>query len=220
MEKLITWAKSHKIAATLIGAGALIIGGFVLILTLGIAFVSTGMVEPEPVAQEAEPAKTEAKKAEKKTEPKTAEPAPKKTQEPVKAEPKPAETKAPAPKAEKPKKAQPKPKADPMGDKLKAAQKDLDVWFTDCEWENDKFNNGVADYVTSVCAAENLGIVISSSDVAVEVFLKGAAEEVPVGKYFIDDGMAVWSIDGGTLNQAWDALGAPGMPKDMADLVK
>ena len=216
MKKLTTWAKSHKIAATLIGAGALIIGGFVLILTLGIVFVSTGMVEPEPVAQEAEPAKT----AEKKTEPKTAEPAPKKTQEPVKAEPKPAETKAPAPKAEKPKKAQPKPKADPMGDKLKAAQKDLDVWFEDCEWENDKFNNGVADYVTSVCASENLGIVISSSDVAAEVFLKGAAEEVPVGKYFIDDGMAVWSIDGGTLNQAWDALGAPGMPKDMADLVE
>lgn len=213
MKKLITWAKSHKIAATLIGAGALIIGGFALILTLGIVFVSTGMVEPEPVTQEAEPAKTEAKKVEKKTEPKTAEPAPKKTQEPVKAEPKPAETKAPAPKAEK-------PKADPMGDKLKAAQKDLDVWFEDCEWENDKFNNGVADYVTSVCASENLGIVISSSDVAAEVFLKGAAEEVPVGKYFIDDGMAVWSIDGGTLNQAWDALGAPGTPKDMADLVK
>ena len=220
MKKLTTWAKSHKIAATLIGAGALIIGGFVLILTLGIVFVSTGMVEPEPVAQEAEPAKTEAKKVEEKTEPKTAEPAPKKTQEHVKAEPKPAETKAPAPKAEKPKKAQPKPKADPMGDKLKAAQKGLDVWFEDCEWENDKFNNGVADYATSVCASENLGIVISSSDVAAEVFLKGAAEEVPVGKYFIDDGMAVWSIDGGTLNQAWDALGAPGTPKDMADLAK
>ena len=32
--------------------------------------------------------------------------------------------------------------------------------------------------------------------------------------------MAVWSIDGGTLNQAWDALGAPGTPKDIADLVK
>lgn len=211
MKKLTTWAKSHKIAATLIGAGALIIGGFVLILTLGIVFVSTGMVEPEPVAQEAEPAKTE---------PKAAEPAPKETQEPVKAEPKPAETKAPAPKAEKPKKAQPKPKADTMGDKLKAAQKDLDVWFEACEWENDKFNNGVADYVTSVCATENLGIVISSSDVAAEVFIRGAAEEVPVGKYFIDDGMAVWSIDGGTLNQAWDALGAPGTPRDMADLAK
>lgn len=220
MNKHITWAKSHKIAATLIGAGALIIGGFVLILTLGIVFVSTGMVEPEPVAQEAEPAKTEAKKAEKKTEPKTAEPAPKKTQEDAKAEPKPAETKAPAPKAETPKKDQTKPKADPMGDKLKAAQKNLNAWFESCEWQDDNFTSGSTKFVTSVCESEALGIVISESDVAVEGFLEGAAQEAPVGKYFIEESMGVFSPDGGTLNQAWDSLGAPGTPKDMADLAK
>ena len=213
MNKLTTWAKHHKIAATFAGIGAALVAGLALIVTLGLIFVSTGMVEPEPVTQEAEPAKTEAKKVEKKATPKTTKPTPKKTQEPAEAEP-------PAPKTEKPKKAAPKPKADPLDDKLKATQKDLDTWFEDCAWDNDKFNNGIADYVTSVCASENLGIVISSSDVATESFLRGAAEEAPLGKYFIDDGMAVWSTSGGTLNLAWDALGAPGTPEDMADLVK
>lgn len=226
MKKLTTWAKSHKLAAIFAGTGALIVAGFVLIMALGIIFVSTGMVEPEPAAQEAEPAKAEKKPA-KTTAPAKAEKAeakPEKSAE-VKAEPKaekPKETK-PSPKKAEPKKttpAKPKPKADPLKDRLEATQKDLDVWFEDCDWEDDKFNNGFADYVTSVCATENLGIIATEDDAAAKLFLTGAAEEAPIGKYFIDDGLAVWSINGGTLNQAWDALGAPGYPKDMADLAK
>jgi cytoskeletal protein RodZ len=224
MKKLTTWAKSHKTAAIFAGTGALIVAGFVLIMALGIIFVSTGMVEPEPAAQEAEPAKAEKKPA------KTAAPAkdekaeakPEKNTE-VKAEPKaekPKETK-PSPKKAEPKKTTPpKPKADPLQGRLEATQKDLDVWFEECDWDNDKFNNGITDYATSVCASENLGIIVTTSDTAAEVFLTGAAEEAPIGKYFIDDGLAVWSVNGGTLNQAWDALGAPGYPKDMADLAK
>ena len=224
MKKLTTWAKSHKIAAIFAGTGALIVAGFVLIMALGIIFVSTGMVEPEPAAQEAEPAKAEKKPA-KTTAPakdEKAEAKPEKNTE-VKAEPKaekPKETK-PSPKKAEPKKTTPpKPKADPLQDRLEATQKDLDVWFEDCDWEDDKFNNGFADYVTSVCATENLGIIATEDDAAAKLFLTGAAEEAPIGKYFIDDGLAVWSINGGTLNQAWDALGAPGYPKDMADLAK
>ena len=226
MNKLTTWAKSHKIAAIFAGTGALIVAGFVLIMALGIIFVSTGMVEPEPAAQEAEPAKAEKKPA-KTTAPakdEKAEAKPEKNTE-VKAEPKaekPKETK-PSPKKAEPKKttpAKPKPKADPLQDRLEAAQKDLDVWFEECDWDNDKFNNGITDYATSVCASENLGIIVTTSDTAAEVFLTGAAEEAPLGKYFIDDGLAVWSVNGGTLNQAWDALGAPGYPQDMADLAK
>ena len=224
MKKLTTWAKSHKIAAIFAGTGALIVAGFVLIMALGIIFVSTGMVEPEPAAQEAEPAKAEKKPA-KTTAPakdEKAEAKPEKSAE-VKAEPKaekPKETK-PSPKKAEPKKTTPpKPKADPLQDRLEATQKDLDVWFEECDWDNDKFNNGITDYATSVCASENLGIIVTTSDTAAEVFLTGAAEEAPIGKYFIDDGLAVWSINGGTLNQAWDALGAPGYPKDMADLAK
>ena len=224
MNKVTTWAKSHKIAAIFAGTGALIVAGFVLIMALGIIFVSTGMVEPEPAAQEAEPAKAEKKPA-KTTAPakdEKAEAKPEKSDE-VKAEPKaekPKETK-PSPKKAEPKKTTPpKPKADPLQDRLEATQKDLDVWFEECDWDNDKFNNGITDYATSVCASENLGIIVTTSDTAAEVFLTGAAEEAPIGKYFIDDGLAVWSINGGTLNQAWDALGAPGYPKDMADLAK
>lgn len=224
MNKVTTWAKSHKIAAIFAGTGALIVAGFVLIMALGIIFVSTGMVEPEPAAQEAEPAKAEKKPA-KTTAPAKAEKAeakPEKNTE-VKAEPKaekPKETK-PSPKKAEPKKTTPpKPKADPLKDRLEATQKDLDVWFEDCDWDNDKFNNGITDYATSVCATENLGIIVTTSDTAAEAFLTGAAEEAPLGKYFIDDGMAVWSTSGGTLNLAWDALGAPGTPEDMADLVK
>lgn len=224
MKKLTTWAKSHKIAAIFAGTGALIVAGFVLIMALGIIFVSTGMVEPEPAAQEAEPAKAEKKPA-KTTAPakdEKAEAKPEKNTE-VKAEPKaekPKETK-PSPKKAEPKKTTPpKPKADPLQGRLEATQKDLDVWFEECDWDNDKFNNGITDYATSVCASENLGIIVTTSDTAAEVFLTGAAEEAPIGKYFIDDGLAVWSVNGGTLNQAWDALGAPGYPKDMADLAK
>ena len=224
MKKLTTWAKSHKIAAIFAGTGALIVAGFVLIMALGIIFVSTGMVEPEPAAQEAEPAKAEKKPA-KTTAPakdEKAEAKPEKSAE-VKAEPKaekPKETK-PSPKKAEPKKTTPpKPKADPLQGRLEATQKDLDVWFEECDWDNDKFNNGITDYATSVCASENLGIIVTTSDTAAEVFLTGAAEEAPIGKYFIDDGLAVWSVNGGTLNQAWDALGAPGYPKDMADLAK
>ena len=222
MNKVTTWAKSHKIAAIFAGAGTLIVAGFVLIMALGIIFVSTGMVEPEPAAQEAEPAKAEKKPA-KTTAPakdEKAEAKPEKNTE-VKAEPKaekPKETK-PSPKKAEPKKTTPpKPKADPLKDRLEATQKDLNVWFEDCDWDNDKFNNGIADYATSVCATENLGIIVTTSDKAAEAFLTGAAEEAPIGKYFIDNGIAVWSTSGGTLNQAWDALGAPGYPKDMADL--
>ena len=222
MNKVTTWAKSHKIAAIFAGAGALIVAGFVLIMALGIIFVSTGMVEPEPAAQEAEPAKAEKKPA-KTTAPakdEKAEAKPEKNTE-VKAEPKaekPKETK-PSPKKAEPKKTTPpKPKADPLKDRLEATQKDLNVWFEDCDWDNDKFNNGITDYATSVCATENLGIIVTTSDKAAEAFLTGAAEEAPIGKYFIDNGIAVWSTSGGTLNQAWDALGAPGYPKDMADL--
>ena len=224
MKKLTTWAKSHKIAAIFAGTGALIVAGFVLIMALGIIFVSTGMVEPEPAAQEAEPAKAEKKPA-KTTAPakdEKAEAKPEKSAE-VKAEPKaekPKETK-PSPKKAEPKKTTPpKPKADPLQGRLEATQKDLDVWFEECDWDNDRFNNGITDYATSVCASENLGIIVTTSDTAAEVFLTGAAEEAPIGKYFIDDGLAVWSVNGGTLNQAWDALGAPGYPKDMADLAK
>lgn len=224
MNKLTTWAKSHKIAAIFAGTGALIVAGFVLIMALGIIFVSTGMVEPEPAAQEAEPAKAEKKPA-KTTAPakdEKAEAKPEKNTE-VKAEPKaekPKETK-PSPKKAEPKKTTPpKPKADPLKDRLEATQKDLNVWFEDCDWDNDKFNNGITDYATSVCATENLGIIVTTSDKAAEAFLTGAAEEAPIGKYFIDNGIAVWSTSGGTLNQAWDALGAPGYPKDMADLAK
>lgn len=221
MKKLTTWAKSHKIAATIAGAGAFVVAGFILITALGIIFVSTGMVEPEPVAQETEAPKAE-KKPEKTTAPKVEKKAEAKPE--AKAEPKaekPKEAK-PSPKKAEPKKtaekATPKAKVDPLNHRLKETQKDLNVWFEDCEWENDEFTNGIADYATSVCTSKNIGIVSTTSDAAAKSFLTGAAEEAPIGKYFIDNGIAVWSVNGGTLNQAWDALGAPGHPKDMADL--
>ena len=59
MKKITAWAKSHKVAAIFVGAGAVIVAGFVLIVALGIVFVSTGMVEPEPVAQETEAVETQ-----------------------------------------------------------------------------------------------------------------------------------------------------------------
>lgn len=116
--------------------------------------------------------------------------------------------------------AQAEAQSDKMNNRLEAAQKNLNTWFESCDWQDDNFTSGSTKFVTSVCESEALGIVISESDVAVEGFLEGAAQEAPVGKYFIEESMGVFSPDGGTLNQAWDSLGAPGTPKDMADLAK
>lgn len=55
MQKLLTWAKSHKIAAGAIGCGGLIVGGLVLLIIAGLILTAVGYEpeeteEPEAVA--------------------------------------------------------------------------------------------------------------------------------------------------------------------------
>lgn len=216
MKKITAWAKSHKIAAVFIGAGTFVFAVFAALLVSGLILMANGY-EAEPVAEVTQEAakKVDESRAEEPVE----KPKETKAPEPKKAESPKVEKPKPSSKAEtvKPKKADP---VDPLTKRLVAAQKDLDVWFEECDWDNDFIDRGIAQYATGVCESKSIGVIVSGSDVQAEIFMEGVAEETPLGKYFIDDGMAVWSLDDGALNQAWDALGAPGFPKDMSDLVK
>lgn len=208
MGKITSWAKAHKVAAIFAGAGALIVVGFVLIVALGIVFVSTGMVEPEPVAQETEaaetkPAKTqEPVKAETKAAPKTEKPSPKAEKKTEKKTEKPK----PAPKTEKPKKTEKKTEK-PKGADYKAIQKDLSVFF-DCSWEN---NTTEEDGIVRVdiCPEEDV-LLGTGSDVALNVWADNVAEDVPTAYKVVGEGYTVITGTRGQANQAWDMLGAEG----------
>lgn len=91
MHKLLTWAKSHKIAAGAIGCGGLIVLGFVLLIIAGLILTAVGYEpaeteEPEAVATTQAPEVTPEAEAIATTPPATEEA----TSEP----PKPAETEA------------------------------------------------------------------------------------------------------------------------------
>lgn len=212
MKKITAWAKSHKVAAIFVGAGAVIVAGFVLIVALGIVFVSTGMVEPEPVAQETEAVETqEPVKAETKAAPKTEQPSPKaekKAEKKVeKPKPAPETEKAEKKPAEKPKKAEKKTVEKPKGADYKAIQKDLSVFF-DCTWKNNiTEEDGIVR--VDICPEEDV-LLGTGSDVALNVWADNVADDVPTAFKVVGDGYTVITGTRGQANQAWDMLGAEG----------
>lgn len=211
MRKLTAWAKSHKIAASAIGCGILIIVGLVLVTALGLILTATGYeVEEEPEAEPTSQAATQEPTAEPTPQPTTPashDPEPI-TEEPVETEPAdPQPTTEAAPK--------PEPEADPLVAKLESVQADLDGWF-DCTWDNTTTEaSGVAsEMAMGACESEGVAVIVSDSDATIQVTLDEIGKDYPAGGYFLEDGVAVWSPDRGTVNRAWDVLGTPGEPAD------
>lgn len=223
MKKMTAWAKSHKIAAVLIGAGSLVVVGFVLIIALGLVLVASGVVEPEsePTAQVAKAESEVEKELDGKAPGKTKAPEPTKTQEPKKSEP----AKTAAPKTEEPEPAPKaeaaKPKQDariaPLNKKLKGIEKKLSVFYEECEWENSVRDEVAIKAAQGACDYENIGIIVTEADHTAQIIIDRLAENNPNGQYFINDGVAVWSPDPSGINMPWDVLGADGTPTSMSE---
>ena len=212
MKKITAWAKAHKIAAVFIGAGSLVVVGFVFIIGLGLVLMAAG-VDVEPEVKPTEQVAKAEPEPETKAPEKTKAPEPKKTQEPKPETKQPEPKKSAAPKAEKP---EPK-KADPAADltkRMKAAQGELNVFFETCKWENKTVDEGAFLVAMSACESEYLGVMVADNDTAPKLIIDQMADDGVSGKYFIEDGLAVWSTDDGTLNMAWDVLGTPGTPAE------
>lgn len=223
MKKITAWAKGHKIAAVFIGAGSLVVVGFVFIIALGLILVGSGVVEPEvePTAQVAKAEPEAEKKPETKAPEKTKAPEPKKTQEPKKAEA--AKTKTPKvaePKSE-PKAESAKPKQDariaPLNKKLKGIEKKLSVFYEECEWENSVRDEVSIKAAQGACDHESIGIIVTEADHTAQIIIDRLAENNPNGQYFINDGVAVWSPNPSGINMPWDVLGAEGTPTSMSE---
>ncbi|WP_309132622.1 hypothetical protein [Brevibacterium sp.] len=104
MQKIMAWAKSHKLAATGIGCGGLLVAGFLLIVIIGvIVTLVNGPSAPEDAEPAAETATTEATSEAPSSAPpeKPATTAPPKTSAPTQVPSDPAPT-SPAPKSEAP----------------------------------------------------------------------------------------------------------------------
>ena len=196
MKKLTAWAKAHKIAATLIAAGAAIVLGLAGITTLGAILIATGNVPEETVAATQQP------------EP-TAPPTPKPT--PTTAAPAPT-TEAPAPATTKA--AKPTPTANPLVKRLEDTEADLDAWFEDCTWDNTTVNSAGENTAMAMgaCESEGVAVIVGEDDSIVQATLDEIGKDYPTGAYILEDGVAVWSPNRGTVNLAWDALGTPGTP--------
>lgn len=198
-----------------------------IVVALGVIFWLIGTYAPEveePVAEEPataaeaeapEPAEEPEPAAEPEPEPKaepteepTEDPAPKPepTTEP---EPEPAEepepTKAPEP---EPAEEEPAPEEKSGTAQAEEVQDALAVWYDDCTWDTTE-NNGI---VMSNCVEHEIGIIVGPGEYSVQGILDAIDEEAAMGGYFIDGGVAVWATDMGTVNKAWDAMGAPGTP--------
>lgn len=234
-------AKAVKTAVIVCGAiAALVIGLGALLMVIGLIIASDDdyvAPEPAPASEAAEPEpEPEPTEAAEEPEPTTeseptkeAEPAPKPEPtekaevapepttepEPVKEE-KPEPTKEPEPAPEPEPAKESEPAADEAGvstERAQQIQSELDVMFDDCAWQ-DSESGGI---VMSVCAEKEIGIIVGPGESSVQGILDAMGEEAHGGGYFYADStpgstVAVWGTDTGTVNMAWDAMGAPGTP--------
>lgn len=199
-----------------------------LVVALGIIFWLIGTYAPEveePAAQEPaataeadapEPPEEPAEEPGSEPEPK-AEPTEEPTEDPA---PKPEPTTEPEPEAEttgepEPAKTpEPEPTEEPAPEKksgtaqAEEVQDALAVWYDDCTWDTTE-SDGL---VTSNCAEHEIGIIVGPGEDTVQSILDSIGEESIGGGYFVEGGVAVWATDMGTVNKAWDAMGAPGTP--------
>lgn len=197
-----------------------------LVVALGVIFWLIGTYAPdveEPAAQEPAPA-AEAEPTEEPAEPtEDPEPAPEPepTEEPApEPEPEPEPTTEPEPEPEPTEEPEPVKEEEPAEDgtgvsiaHAQQVQSELDIWFEECDWEDDESDG----YVMSICRDQGLGIVIGPGESSVQAIIDAMGEESVGGGYFYADEtlgstVAVWAVDTGTMNRAWDAMGAPGTP--------
>lgn len=89
----------------------------------------------------------------------------------------------------------------------KKIQKKLNAVF-DCDWEN---TNTTKDSIVRIDACYSEELILATGDKSpLKVWAGNMADEFDQGYSVRGDGYALITIDEGTANQAWDALGAEG----------
>ena len=182
---------------------------FILLVILWV--IGTFVLEDEE--PEAEPAvtvemTTEPEEVEASEEP-AEEEAPEATEEPTEeAAEEPAEEASEEPAEESEETTGEEPTEEPDTTSVETIQGNLDTWFEGCDWQTTE-NDGIT---MSSCEKHEIGIIVGPGDSSVQGILDAMGEEASTGGYFIEDGVAVWATDMGTVNMAWDALGTPGTP--------
>lgn len=143
----------------------------------------------------------------------THKPKPSETSTPAKpSKRKPVKSKSPEPsKTSKPKPSKSKTPEEQRMEILKATQKDLDVWFDGCDWQDEYVGDA---YAMGACEEGPIAVVVGPGDSSVQSVIDEIGEGQYAGGYVIHDGVALWSPDKGKVNRAWDALGAEGTVKD------
>ena len=174
---------------------ALVLAFILLVILWAIGTFVLEDEEPEP-----EPAAT----VEMTTEPEEVEA----SEEPAEEET-PEATEDPTEEPEETTEAEPTEEAEePDTTSVETIQGNLDTWFEGCDWQTTE-NDGIT---MSSCEKHEIGIIVGPGDSSVQGILDAMGEETTTGGYFIEDGVAVWATDMGTVNMAWDALGTPGTP--------
>jgi len=182
---------------------------FILLVILWV--IGTFVLEDEE--PEAEPAATvemttEPEEVEASEEP-AEEETPEATEEPTEeAAEEPAEEASEEPAEESEETTEEEPTEEPDTTSVETIQGNLDTWFEGCDWQTTE-NDGIT---MSSCEKHEIGIIVGPGDSSVQGILDAMGEETTTGGYFVEDGVAVWSTDMGTVNMAWDALGTPGTP--------
>lgn len=193
-----------------------------LVVALGVIFWLIGTYAPEveePVAEEPSTA-AEAEAPEPAEEPEPAaepepEPEPEPTEDPAPkpeptTEPEPEPTEEPEPTTAPEPTEEPAPEKKSVTAQAEDVQDALAVWYDDCVWDTTE-SDGL---VMSNCVEHEVGIIVGPGEGTVQGILDAIGEESASGGYFIDGGTAVWATDMGTVNKAWDAMGAPGTPTE------